>query len=110
MTLDIDAKIMGSHKWMSYPKKALNFTISDRWDGRKQENTDDVKLSLEQGTNQTVVVNILAPFFEVDIGDTGSYCESFFTDSGPIFTFPLPRVTIEKLYLLSTIGCLQCRF
>ena len=75
MTLDIDGKIMGRHRVMSQfnPKKKLNFTISNRWDGHMAENTGDVKLSLEQGTSETVVVNILAPFFEVHIGDIDSY-------------------------------------
>ena len=76
MTLDIDGKIMGSHRVMPQYnlKKKLNFTISNRWDGRTVQNTggENVKLSLEQGTNETVVVNILAPFFEVRIGDIGA--------------------------------------
>ena len=72
MTLDIDAKIMGSHRVVPQydNQKKLNFTISNRWDGgRMEEKTGDVKLSMEQGANETVVVNILAPFFEVHIGD-----------------------------------------
>ena len=80
MTLDIDAKTIFSHKVMSSqydPKKTLNFTISNRWDGRREEKTGDVQLFLEQGTNETVVVNILAPYFEVNIGQLlvhiGSY-------------------------------------
>ena len=76
MTLDIDGKITGSHRVMPQynQKKKLNFTISNRWDGRTVENTgaEDVKFSLEQGTNETVVVNILAPFFEVRFGDIGT--------------------------------------
>ena len=75
MTLDIDGKITGSHRVMPQynQKKKLNFTISNRWDGRTVENTGaDVKFSLEQGTNETVVVNILAPFFEVRFGDIGT--------------------------------------
>ena len=66
MTLDIDAKIIGSHT-VTFPKNTLNFTISNRWDGLKEEKTGDVKLSMEQGANETVVVNILAPYFEVKI-------------------------------------------
>ena len=64
---------MVKHLHLNPKKKKLNFTISNRWDGRMAENTGDVKLSLEQGSNETVVVNIQAPFFEVHIGDIGSY-------------------------------------
>ena len=80
MTLDIDGKITGSHRVMpQYNRNTkLNFTISNRWDGRTAENTGaDVKLSLEQGANETVVVNILAPFFEVRIGDIGTLLAPF---------------------------------
>ena len=96
MTLDIDGKIMGSHRVMPQynPKKKLNFTISNRWDGYMAENTGDVKLSLEQGTNETVVVNILAPFFEVHIGDIGSYWLLFLrTQDLPVGSLACPTST-----------------
>ena len=64
MTLDIVGRIVGSHKVTHQnTRDMLNFTISKRWDGRKEGKSGNVMLSLEQGKNETVVVNILAPFF-----------------------------------------------